>query len=102
MLIWHEPDICQPASTVSGINSYVSQETFDTELGSILAECRRELGISQDYLSTILRRDQTFVSKLENGKRAITLFDFLRWGKALNLGYSEMLDIFSKLEYHVE
>ncbi len=91
-----------PNSLISGIHPFVSQETFDGELGRTLAEYRRDLRISQDYLSSILRRDQTFVSKMENGKRAITLFDFLRWGKALNLGHSEMMELFSKLESHVE
>lgn len=80
----------------------VSQETFDDELGRILAGYRRDLGISQDYLSSILRRDQTFVSKLETGKRSITLFEFLRWSRALNLGMPETMEILSQLESHVE
>lgn len=80
----------------------MSQETFDDELGRILAGLRRDLGISQEYLSSILRRDQTFVSKLETGKRSITLFEFLRWSQALNLGLPETMKILSQLGSHVE
>lgn len=91
-----------PNPAISERVSIVSQETFDDELGRILASCRRDLGISQDYLSSILRRDQTFVSKLETGKRSITLFEFLRWSRALNLGLPETMEILSQLESHVE
>ncbi len=91
-----------PNTLISERHPLVSQEAFDGELGRILAACRRDLGISQDYLSSMLRRDQTFVSKLETGKRSITLFEFLRWCKALNLGHPEMLKVLSKLESHGE
>jgi transcriptional regulator with XRE-family HTH domain len=91
-----------PISDISARVSIVSQETFDDALGRNLASRRHELGISQDYLSSILRRDQTFVSKLETGKRSITLFEFLRWSRALNLGLPETMEILSQLESHVE
>jgi len=80
----------------------VSQETFDEELGRTLAAHRRDLGISQDYLSSSLRRDQTFVSKVETGKRSITMFEYIRWCKALNLDQSLVRDTLAKLESHVE
>ena len=81
---------------------FVSQETFDDELGRTLATHRRDLGISQDYLSSSLRRDQTFVSKVETGKRSITLFEYIRWCKALNLEQPAILETLLKLESHVE
>lgn len=96
------PLFVNPIPDISERVSIVSQETFDDELGRNLAARRRDLGISQDYLSSILRRDQTFVSKLETGKRSITLFEFLRWSRALNLGLPETMEILSQLESHVE
>lgn len=86
----------------SEISILVSQETFDEELGRTLAKHRRDLGISQDFLSLSLRRDQTFVSKVETGKRSITLFEYIRWCKALNLDQSAVQETLSKLESHVE
>jgi transcriptional regulator with XRE-family HTH domain len=102
MLIWHELIFCQPKYRYSCDTPAVSQETFDGEVGRILAVHRRDLGISQEFLSSMLRKDQTFVSKLETGKRSISLFEFLRWCKALNLAHPEMLKILSKIENHVE
>lgn len=78
------------------------QETFDQELGRILANHRRDLGISQDFLSSSLRRDQTFVSKVETGKRSITVLEFIRWCRALNLDDGVIMQSLSKLESHVE
>jgi transcriptional regulator with XRE-family HTH domain len=76
----------------------VTQKAFDEELGRRLAEHRRRLAISQDYLSTILRRDQTFVSKIETGKRALPVFELLRWCKALNLSAHEITDLVTHFE----
>ena len=66
------------------------------------ADHRRALSISQDYLSEILRRDQTFVSKVETGKRTLSLFEFIRWSKALNLSHQEMTTLIANLESHAE
>lgn len=80
----------------------VPQKSFDEELGKCLADYRRGLSISQEYLADILRRDQTFVSKVETGKRTLALFEFIRWAKALNLSHQEMLDLIANLESHAE
>lgn len=80
----------------------VPQKSFDEELGRYFADHRRSLSISQEYLAEILRRDQTFVSKVETGKRTLTLFEFIRWAKALNLAQQEILTILTKLESHAE
>jgi transcriptional regulator with XRE-family HTH domain len=80
----------------------VPQENFDQELGRILANHRRELGISQEFLSSSLRRDQTHVSKVETGKRSMTVEEFLRWSKALNLDNGTVIETLSKLKSHVE
>lgn len=102
MLIWHELIFCQSKYRDSCDIPLMSQEAFDGEVGRILAVYRRDLGISQEFLSSMLRRDQTFISKLETGKRSISLFEFLRWCKALNLAHPEMLKVLSKVESHVE
>ncbi len=91
-----------PNQPDSEISIFVSQEIFDLELGRTLAAHRRDLGISQDYLSSSLRRDQTFVSKVETGKRSITLFEYIRWCKALNLEQPAVQETLLKLESHVE
>ena len=80
----------------------VPQKSFDEELGKYFADHRRGLSISQDYLAEILRRDQTFVSKVETGKRTLSLFEFIRWARALNLAQQEILTLLTKLESHAE
>jgi transcriptional regulator with XRE-family HTH domain len=80
----------------------VLQKSFDEILGIRLAEYRRGLGISQEYLADILRRDQTFVSKVENGKRALPVFEFIRWTEALNMSDPEILDLVTKLKTHAK
>jgi transcriptional regulator with XRE-family HTH domain len=78
------------------------QKSFDEKLGRYLADYRRGLSISQEYLAEILRRDQTFVSKVETGKRALSVFEFIRWARALNIAHQEILTILTKLESHAE
>lgn len=91
-----------PNDRNSGISISVSQEDFEEQLGRVFSSRRRDLSLSQEYLATILRRDQTYVSKVETGKRSSTLFEFLRWTKALNLEKAEILEILESLEEHVE
>lgn len=80
----------------------MAQERFDEALGAALGNRRRALAISQEFLAEILRRDQTFVSKVETGKRALTLFEFIRWSRALNLKPEEIMEMIANLGDHVE
>ncbi len=80
----------------------VSRKTFDEELGRILAGHRRSLDMSQEFFSSCLGRDQTYVSKVETGKRAITLQEFLRWCDALNLDDAAVMELSAKMKSHVE
>lgn len=41
----------------------------------------------------MLRKDQTFVSKVETGKRSLTVHDFIGWTKALNLSDREISEL---------
>ncbi len=102
MLIWHEPEFCQRKSHPLWHKGGVPQGDFDECLGQILSGRRRNLGISQEYLATILRKDQAYVSKVETGKRTVGLFEFLRWGKALNLQPDDLRETLGRLEEHVE
>lgn len=76
----------------------MTQKAFDEELGRRLADHRKRLAISQEYLGTMLRRDQTFVSKIETGKRTLSVFEFVRWAKALNLRESDLRDLAFKID----
>lgn len=76
----------------------MSDKSFDDVLGKRLAEVRRSLAISQEYLATMLRKDQTFVSKVETGKRSLTVHDFIGWIKALNLSEQEISELYLNLK----
>lgn len=77
----------------------MSDRSFDDCLGKRLSEFRRSLGISQEYLAVMLRKDQTFVSKVETGKRSLTVHDFIVWIRALNLTGEELSDLFDDLKH---
>jgi len=73
----------------------VTQKAFDEELGRRLVEHRKRLALSQDFLGTMLRRDQTYVSKIEKGKRTLSVYELVRWAKALNLTATELNELVS-------
>jgi len=76
----------------------VADKSFDEVLGKHLAEFRHSLAISQEYLATMLRKDQTFVSKVETGKRSLAVHDFIGWINALNLSEQEISDLCMNLK----
>lgn len=80
----------------------MTQKAFDEELGRRLAEHRKRLALSQDFLGIMLRRDQTYVSKIEKGKRALSVYELARWAKALNLAPAELTELVSQGESDVE
>ena len=43
----------------------------------------------------MLRRDQTYVSKIEKGKRTLSVYELVRWAKALNLTATELNELVS-------
>ena len=71
----------------------MTQKAFDEELGRRLVEHRKRLALSQDFLGTLLRRDQTYVSKIEKGKRTLSVYELVRWAKALNLTAAELTEL---------
>lgn len=50
----------------------------------------------------MLRRDQTYVSKIEKGKRTLSVYELVRWAKALNLAPSDVTELVSQGESDVE
>ena len=62
-----------------------STEDFDARLGRKMATWRESKGVSQDSLAEQLKRDQSFVSKLERGQRRITVFELMCWATELDI-----------------
>lgn len=96
------PLFVNTSEALSAKSNGVPQKSFDEELGKYFADHRRGLSISQEFLAGILRRDQTFVSKVETGKRTLSLFEFIRWARALNLSEQQRLTLLTHLEFHAE
>ena len=63
----------------------MDSKQIEEELGRRLREHRKRLGLSQNYLADLLNRDQTAISKMEQGRRIVSVSEFLLWCKALNL-----------------
>lgn len=70
------------------------QEIADT-LGNIIRQLRMERNLSQEKLAELGNFERSYISKIENGERAIQVVTFIRFAKALNLNASELM---SKLE----
>ena len=58
------------------------QKKYD-RLRQVLAETRKEAGVTQEELAARLGRPQTFVSKIERGVRGVDLLEFLEILRAL-------------------
>jgi predicted transcriptional regulator len=64
---------------------------FAISAGRWLERERRKTGFSQEYLATQLGRQQSFISKLENGSIEISLSDFVAICRVLELSPEEAL-----------
>ena len=73
----------------------MKREQLEQELGKRLRKHRERLGISQSYLADILNRDQTSVSKMEQGVRQVGAVELLLWSRALNLDHTELAELIS-------
>lgn len=71
----------------------MEKELLEQELGRRLREHREHLGITQGYLADFLNRDQTSVSKMEQGLRQIGAVELLCWCKALNLNRVQLSEL---------
>ena len=59
-------------------------------IGRIIKEKRIEKGLSQKQLALTVRMKQPDVSKVEEGKKNITLFTLIRLCKALDIKHIEL------------
>ena len=64
--------------------------TFFRTIGRIIKEKRIEKGLSQKQLALTVRMKQPDVSKVEEGKKNITLFTLIRLCKALDIKHIEL------------
>ena len=71
----------------------VDSKQIEAELGRRLRDHRKSLGISQSYLADLLNRDQTAISKIEQGNRQVSVSEFLLWCKALNLNAEKVWEL---------
>jgi transcriptional regulator with XRE-family HTH domain len=60
---------------------------FHRRLGRLLATWREEQGLSQEALAVQLRRDQSYISRIEAGERHASVTFLLEWAEALNLPF---------------
>lgn len=63
---------------------------FYRQLGSLLAKWREAKGLSQDALAVQLRRDQSYISRIEAGSRQVSLTYLLEWAEAMNVPFDEV------------
>lgn len=87
------PDFVNTIGQKCGRFGEVNFRSLDEELGFRLQAERKKLGISQSYLAGLLHRDQTSLSKMENGSRQISVSDFLTWCKAMNLTWDDAMEL---------
>jgi len=62
-------------------------------LGQRIASIRRERRLSQAELSEILKIDPTSLSRVETGRRTLSLKRLLRLGQVLGVSLSELVDV---------
>jgi transcriptional regulator with XRE-family HTH domain len=64
---------------------------LDQALGAWLAKMREAKGIAQSALAEQLSHDQSYVSRLEAGRRRVTVRDVFAWAGALGATWEEVL-----------
>lgn len=67
------------------------EEALLEAFGKIVADRRRELGLSQEGLAERSGLHRTYVGSVERGERNISLLNLVRISRALHLPLSELL-----------
>jgi transcriptional regulator with XRE-family HTH domain len=65
-------------------------QEFYRRLGALLSSLRERRGLSQEALAVQLRRDQSYISRIEAGDRQASLTFLLEWADALNVAFEEL------------
>ncbi len=71
-------------------------------LRSLLTKIRKEKSILQKDLATALDRQQSYVSKYENGERSIDLVEFIEICNAMNYEPEEIFKQYLQAAYLTE
>lgn len=67
----------------------------------MLAEERSTVGLSQEFIAGQMQLDQTILSKIENGRRTLTLREFLKWAEVMSLPDDAVRMILQKMKNYV-
>lgn len=81
------------------IQQMVKKNEIEVILGSILRELRLAKNLSQEKLAEYGNFERSYISKVENGERAIQIKTLIRFAEALNVKPS---DILLELEKRIE
>lgn len=65
-------------------------EQFHRQVGRLLSTRREAQGLSQEALAVRLRRDQSYISRIEAGERHARLAFLLEWSDALNVRFEDV------------
>jgi XRE family transcriptional regulator, regulator of sulfur utilization len=60
-------------------------------LGQLIREIRTQKGLSQEKLAELGDFERSYISKIENGDRAIQVVTFIRFAKALDISPTELM-----------
>src|SRR5438552_1193699 len=84
-------------------DSSTRTDALERRIAELAAQLRDRREISQTTLAEELGREQSFVSKIENGQRRMTAAELLRWADALGASFTELSrELRSVWEEHVK
>lgn len=66
------------------------EDDFYRRLGGVLSRLRESRGLSQEALGVQLRRDQSYVSRIESGERHASVLLLLEWSEALGVPFTDV------------
>ena len=72
----------------------MTASAFSEEYGrfvQLLVAARREAGLTQVEVASMLNKPQSFVSKYENGERRLDVVEFLHIARAIGFDYPALL-----------
>ena len=70
------------------------EEDIEKVLGSVIRELRLSRGLSQEKLAELGEFERSYISKVENGLRAVQFKTVIRFAEALGMKTSELVEEF--------